>query len=141
MFVALAMTAASMAASAADDGRGHPTHVAGVFLGGTNPDEGNTEFTFGAEYEYRFSQHLGAGLIAERTNDGHDSHHDDGHGHVELVEEDTTVALAAIHYHPTHALRATVGAGREFVEGLDDETLFRLGVAYDIELGENFAIA
>jgi hypothetical protein len=118
-----------------------PKHVAGVFLGGTNPEEGNTEFTFGAEYEYRVARQFGVGLVYERTNDGHDSVHDDGHGHLVAVEEDVSIALFALHLHPTHALRLTAGAGMEYGSHIKDEGLLRVGAAYDFALGEGFALA
>jgi hypothetical protein len=118
-----------------------PRHVAGIFLGGTDPEEGNTEFTFGAEYEFRFAQRFGVGLVYERTNDGHDSAHDDGHGHVVEVEEDVSVGIFALHLHPIHALRLTAGVGMEYGSHIEDEELVRVGAAYDFELGQGFALA
>lgn len=114
----------------AEEGMHHeyPSHVVGLFLGGTDEDEGSTEFTFGGEYEYRFSQYFGVGGVVERTPDGH---HGDG----------VTVALAALHLHPMGALRLTGGIGREMVDGHEDETLYRLGAAYDFELPNSFALA
>ena len=106
----------------------HPTHVIGLFLGATDEDKGSTEFTFGGEYEYRLNQYFGVGGVVERTPDGH---HGDG----------VTVALGALHVHPMGALRLTGGIGREMVDGHEDETLYRLGAAYDFELANSFALA
>ena len=106
----------------------YPTHAIGAFLGGTDEDKGDTEFTFGGEYEFRVSKHVGVGGIVERTPQGHEG---DG----------VTVALAAMHLHPIGALRITGGIGREMVDDHENETLFRLGASYDFELANSFAIA
>ena len=60
-----------------------PKHIPGIFLGFTN-FESETEFTYGIEYEYKFSKQWGAGLVYERTDEGHDG---DG----------TDLALAALY--------------------------------------------
>jgi len=73
-------------------------------------------------------QYLGFGGVIERSPDGHKG---DG----------VTVALVAVHVHPMGALRLTAGFGIESVDGHDDETLYRLGAAYDFEIGHSMAIA
>ncbi len=108
----------------------HSPHVGGLFLGATIPEEGSTEITIGAEYEYRINEMFGVGGIVEYTPEAEDG-------------EGAGVAVAALHIHPMERLRLTVGGGMEFVdsEEKDDEPLFRIGAAYDIELGNNLAIA
>lgn len=108
-----------------------PGHVVGVFLGATDGDQ--TDSSYGIEYEYRAHEVFGLGAIWERTPDGH---HGDG----------VTVRLAAVYLHPfAHGeplggVRLTLGAGREKVDGHGSEDIWRIGLAYDIELGR-FAVA
>lgn len=110
----------------------HTSHALAFFTGVTDADE--TERTLGVEYEYRFSQSVGAGFIWERTPDGH---HDDG----------VTVKLAALYVHPIsklspmNGLRLTLGAGREEVGGHGSEDLWRFGLAYDFHLGSHVTVA
>jgi len=110
-----------------DEGHAYPAHVVGAFLGATDTD--GSDFTFGVEYEYRFSKMFGVGVVAEHTPA---AHHDDG----------ITVGLAALHFHPAGGLRLTGGIGKEWVGGdhSHSTTLYRLGAAYDFELGK-FAVA
>ncbi len=115
---------------AEEHGEHHSPHVGGLFLGATIPEEGSTEVTIGAEYEYRINEMIGVGGIVEYTPEA-----EEGDG--------ALVTIAALHIHPMERLRLTVGGGMEFVDSdeADDEPLFRVGAAYDIELGNNLAIA
>lgn len=144
----------------------HPTHAFGVFFGGTTTSD-STDFSVGAEYEYRFNQHFGAGIIYENTPDS--PHFTNG----------ASIALAAFHAHPWRGLRLTTAVGAEVghgdevhhvesgghdaVAGDHDapapvaharaaegheapkkagaEVLVRLGIAYDFEVASNFAVA
>jgi hypothetical protein len=103
-------------------------HVPGIFVGFTDA-EGETEFSYGLEYEYKFSKQWGAGIVYEKTDK---AHHEDG------VE----VKLAAIYLHPWKNLRLGAGAGKEEIGGHHPHTedLYRASVSYDFHLGD-FGIA
>lgn len=97
-------------------------HVVGVFLGRTQgPYE--TADTIGLEYEFRFSNYLGAGLVLEETRDGH-------HGY------GTRVWVASVYYH-VKDWRFGLGAGRERIDSTPSHTepLKRLSLGYDFHLG------
>ncbi len=104
-----------------------PRNVVGVFLGATDAD--TTELTIGVEFEHRFTEKFGLGVVVEHTPD---AHHKDG----------VSVALAAVHFHPGGGFRLTGGIGFEEIHGAHGHTntLYRVGVAYDIEMG-SFALA
>lgn len=99
----------------------HLNHV-GLFLGTTH-EEGKHEFTIGLDYEYRFSQYAGIGVL------------------VEYVGEDARegVGLVPLFIHPYKGLRFIAGAG---VKPKAEETKFiwRLGVGYRFPIG-NWTIA
>lgn len=103
-------------------------HVPGIFIGTTHFDS-ESEFTFGIEYEYKFTNEWGAGVVYERTND---AHHGDG----------TAVVLASLFYHPTKNIRLGVGFGEERIGGghPHNEDLYRISSAYDFHV-EDFGIA
>lgn len=123
LFCAAMLMMASMGAQAADGKQ----HAFGVFLGATDA-KNETEFTYGIEYEYKFTPRWGAGLVYERTDE---AHHGDG----------VDVTLGSIYYHPD-ALRLGLGFGREKVKGAHphSENLIRLSASYDFHVGE-FAVA
>lgn len=104
-----------------DAGGHYPAHVVGVFVGATDAD--TTEFTFGVEYELRFSERFGVGAVVEHIPG---AHHGDG----------ATVGLAAVHFHPAGGLRLTGGIGKEWVHGAHATShgLYRIGAAYDFEV-------
>lgn len=121
------MLGAGTAAASGDDSHGdtgghYPAHIVGVFVGATDAD--TTEFTIGAEYELKFSKRFGVGGVVEHIPQ---AHHGDG----------VTVAVAALHFHPAGGLRLTAGIGEEWVHGAHPTShgLFRLGAAYDFEVG------
>jgi hypothetical protein len=103
-------------------------HLPGIFLGATHLD-GETDFTYALEYEYKFTEQFGAGLIYEKT-DGY--HHSDG----------MTILLAALYYHPTPAFRFGIGYGEEEVGGHYSHTaeLFRISASYEYHF-EHFSMA
>ena len=117
-----------------------PKHIPGVFVGFTNVNS-ETDFSYGVEYEYKFSKLWGAGLVYEKTDDAH-------HG------AGIDVALAALYLHPWKALRLGVGFGQEKVGSYTDnsdphhphyhsshkEDLVRTSVSYDFHVGD-FGIA
>ncbi len=99
----------------------HRNHV-GLFLGNTH-EEGEDEFTIGLDYEYRFSQYFGIGLIGE------------------YVGEDARegVGMGLLFIHPYKGFRFLAGAG---VKPKAEETKFiwRLGIGYRFPIG-NWTIA
>ena len=105
-----------------------PKHIPGVFLGFTN-FESETDFTYGIEYEYKFSKQWGAGFVYERTDNGHDG---DG----------TDLALAALYVHPWKYLRVGVGFGQDRIDYDNDrkEGLVRASFSYDFHVGD-FGVA
>jgi hypothetical protein len=117
-----------------------PKHIPGVFVGYTNFD-GETEFSYGIEYEYKFSKLWGAGIVYEKTDDAH-------HG------AGVDVALAAVYLHPWKELRVGLGYGKETVGSYTDnsdvdhphyhsshkEDLVRTSISYDFHVGD-FGIA
>jgi hypothetical protein len=117
---------------AADDGA-MKRHLPGVFMGVTSGG-GETDYTIGLEYEYRATQMLGFGVIAEHTPDRHSG---DG----------VSVALGALHVHPLGDWRLTAAYGWEDVHDASvkiakgkkptkNEDVFRLGAAYDFHVGQ-----
>ena len=103
-------------------------HFPGVFIGATSADS-ETEFSYGIEYEYKFSKLWGAGIVFEKTDD---AHHGDG------VE----VTLASAYLHPWKELRVGVGFGQEKVGGAHsfEEDLARVSLSYDFHVA-GFGIA
>ncbi|MGB1262883.1 MAG: hypothetical protein ACPG52_08245 [Cognaticolwellia sp.] len=134
-----ALTSSSVFASS-DEGHATPKHIPGVFVGFTNFD-GETEFSYGLEYEYKISKKWGAGVVYEKTNDAH-------HG------AGVDVALAAVYLHPWKELRLGLGFGKETVGSYDSddghghvhhhkshkENLIRTSVSYDFHVGD-FGVA
>ncbi|NRA84657.1 MAG: hypothetical protein HRU22_13070 [Gammaproteobacteria bacterium] len=103
-------------------------HTIGVFAGATFND-GDSENSYGLEYEYKFNRDWGVGLVYEKTPD---AHHDDG----------VTIQLASVYAHLTENWRIGLGFGQEKVGGSHSftENLIRTSVSYDFHLG-NFGIA
>jgi len=98
-------------------------HMVGVFLGAED-DAQESEWTYGFEYEYRFTPELGGGVLYEKVEDAHEG---DG----------VSVVLALLSMHPHAGWRFVLGAGREEIHGSHGHTenLFRFGVGYDFHLG------
>lgn len=103
-------------------------HFPEIFAGATRSD-GETNFTYAFEYEYKFNNSLGAGVIYERVGD---AHHGDG----------ITLHIAALYYHPISPVRLGFGLGRERVGGshAHSEDLIRLSASYDYHFA-GFSIA
>ena len=115
---------------------GNPKHIPGVFVGYTNANS-ETEFSYGIEYEYKFSKQWGAGVVYEKTDDAH-------HG------AGVDIALAAIYLHPWKELRVGLGFGQEKVGSYEDhdhhfhkshkEDVIRTSISYDFHVG-GFGVA
>ncbi len=103
-------------------------HFPEIFVGATHLD-GETHFTYALEYEYKFTEEFGAGLIYEKVDD---AHHGDG----------VTIQLAALYYHPINFIRLGVGFGKEKIGGDHPHTedLVRISASYDYHF-ENFSLA
>jgi hypothetical protein len=99
----------------------HRNHV-GLFLGNTH-EEGENDFTIGLDYEYRFSQYMGIGLLIEYVG--------------EPFREG--VGLVPLSIHPYKGFRFVVAPG---IKPKKDEEKFiwRLGVGYQFPIG-NWTIA
>jgi hypothetical protein len=99
----------------------HHNHV-GLFLGSTH-EEGEDEFTIGLDYEYRFSQYVGIGVLLEYVGE------DDREG----------VGMVPLFLHPYKGFRWVAAAG---VKPKAEETKFiwRLGIGYRFPIG-NWTIA
>ncbi len=124
--IALTMFGAAGTARAADHEE-FKRHVPGVFIGATSGN-GETAYTLGLEYEFRATQLIGVGAVAEYSPD---LHHDDGVG----------VFLGTVNLHPAGALRLTAGYGKEDVfHGGKSHSLIRVGASYDFHVGD-FGIA
>ena len=102
-------------------------HVLGLFFGRTKGPY-DTENTWGLEYEYKFDNQLGAGIVVEETSDGH---HGDG----------VQVYIASFYYHADN-WRFGLGFGKEKVDSMPShsESLKRLSISYDFHLG-SFGLA
>lgn len=129
----LATLATSTAFASNDES---PKHIPGVFVGYTTADS-ETEFSYGIEYEYKFSKLWGAGVVYEKTDEAH-------HG------AGVDIALAAIYVHPWKELRVGLGFGKESVGSYTDhdhhyhkgykENVVRTSLSYDFHVGD-FGIA
>lgn len=122
----LAVVVGFMSASAF--AAGDAKHLPGVFLGVSKID-GETDFTYGIEYEYKFTKQFGVGAVYERIDD---AHHGDG----------IRIALASLYYHPNANIRLGLGAGKERIGGYKTKKkdLVRVSAAYDFHVGD-FGIA
>ena len=120
-----AMLALSTApATASDDGHSEiKENNIGVFGGFTSID-GNTDATFGIEYERRLTNLIGVGVIYEHSPNAHGG---DG----------VSIYMGELHLHPWKELRISVGYGKEKVhyQGSKTKDIWRLGAAYDFHVG------
>ena len=96
----------------------------GFFVGATTKTNGDTEFATGLEYERRFTDLLGAGLVVEW----------------EPSFEERVLVAPALFVHPVGELLITVAPGAQFEEH-GTQFVFRLGAAWEFELGHGLALA
>ena len=105
----------------ADEGSHHLSVISGL----TYVEEADeTAYTLGIDYEYRVSELLGVGFVAERA----------------FGDVDATTLLAVADFHLTEGLAMQVGPGIEFAEG-EEFAVGRFGVLYEFELGGGFTIS
>ena len=96
------------------DWRDGPHHLS-VLLGTTEADEESGP-TVGLDYEYRVSDFLGVGAVAEYAFD----------------QIDSTTVLAAADLHVTPQFVIQTGPGVEFING-EEEFVYRIGILYEWE--------
>lgn len=121
--------------------RDHLNEVA-VFLGGTDEQGHDTEFTWGLDYKRRIAERWAVGALFDYAGGG---------------LRDAVVAPMVVFWPGLGNLQLLAAAGVEFHQGRDggghqksgegggsdeDATyfLFRLGIGYDIHLGESFGL-
>lgn len=99
-------------------------HFPGVFVGATHAQD-ETNFTYGIEYEYKFTPKWGVGAVYEKTEK---AHYSDG----------IDVKVAALYYHPYSYLRLGIGVGKEKIGGDHPHTedLYRMSINYDYHFGD-----
>ncbi|WP_230279951.1 hypothetical protein [Croceicoccus sp. Ery15] len=101
-----------------------PHHLS-LVIGGTHVDQADeTAFTLGVDYEYRISELLGVGFVAEHA----------------FGELDSTTLIAAADIHLFEGLAVQVGPGVEFAEG-EEFLMGRLGAVYEFELGNGMTLS
>ena len=99
-------------------------HGIELFLGNTHED-GEDGFSVGLSYEYRLSQLFGIGGIVESASG--------------VLRE--WVLAVPLFLHPYKGWRFLVAPGVDIPEDEgDNEFLFRVGAAYEFEIGEKWAI-
>ena len=97
----------------------HGPHHLSVLAGGTTisaVDE--TATTLGIDYEYRVSDFVGLGVVAERA----------------FGRIDSTTLLAVADLHLAKGLVVQTGPGIEFIDG-EENFVARIGALYEFELG------
>ena len=95
----------------------HRNHV-GLFLGSTH-EEGEDEFTIGLDYEYRFSQYVGIGVLLEYVGE------DDREG----------VGMVPLFLHPYRGFRWVAAAGLK-PKAEETKFIWRLGIGYRFPIGD-----
>ena len=90
-------------------------------------DNSETETVINIEYEFKFDQNWGAGVIYEDVND---------------TNNGTSSTIGSVYFYPSAGWRFGLGAGNEKPAGFKSqpETLYRIGVAYQFNVG-NIGIA
>ena len=97
----------------------------GLFLGATTKtSNGHTEFSIGVEYERHLTELLGFGGVFEW----------------EPSFEERVLVAPALFIHPVGDLLVTVAPGAQFEEH-STQFVFRVGVAWEFELGDGFGLA
>lgn len=122
--IAATLIASPISATASDDEHHEmKKNIVGVF-GGFTSVSGETNGTFGIEYERRINENFGVGIIFEKTPN---AHHGDG----------VNLYMGQLHLHPWQELRLSIGYGKEDIlhDGVHSEDVWRFGAAYDFHVG------
>lgn len=101
-----------------------PHHLSLVVAATDIRDEDETAFTLGVDYEYRVSELLGVGFVAEHA----------------FGDVDSTTLIAAADIHLWQGFAIQLGPGVEFAEG-EEFLMGRIGTIYEFELGGGFTLA
>lgn len=101
----------------------HGRHSLALF-GGITREHGHNRETVGIEYTYRISRYWSAGAVVERAE----------------RDQDSTLAVAIVHFWPTEFLYLGVGVGRKD-PGDEREVTYRGTIGYEFELGKGWAIS
>ncbi|NQY63868.1 MAG: hypothetical protein HRT38_09035 [Alteromonadaceae bacterium] len=93
-----------------------------TFIGVLDHSENKTFIAI--EYEFKFDQNWGAGVVYEDANNT-------------LYGDSVGSAVGSVYFHPGAGWRFGVGAGSEKHHGSQyrTETLYRIGVAYEFNVG------
>ncbi|MEM9309938.1 MAG: hypothetical protein AAGA34_00705 [Pseudomonadota bacterium] len=126
LFAISALTSAGpLSANEADPDHSERPHHLSILVAGTHIEaEDETAITLGVDYEYRVSEWLGLGFVAERAFGGIDS----------------TSILAVADIHIWEGLAVQVGPGVEFVDE-EERLIGRFGGLYEFELGKGFTLS
>ncbi len=104
----------------------HAHHLGGFVGMASNTDAHHTDFTLGADYEYRlpiFGHKTGVGLIADFV----------------FAEHRETILAVSFIYHPTGNVKLLLAPGLAFAEEHGhsaEHFIWRLGSAYDFHVGQ-----
>lgn len=101
-----------------------PHHLSVILAGTHVPEAEEMGFTIGLDYEYRISRTLGLGLVVEHA----------------FGEIGATTLLGVADIHLFRGLIVQTGPGVEFIES-ESFFVYRLGVVYEFELGDNFTLS
>ncbi|MEL7535746.1 MAG: hypothetical protein AAFZ58_03785 [Pseudomonadota bacterium] len=118
---ALAAATALVPAYAAENEHSEtPHHLSALFAATDNTED--TAFTLGVDYEYRISQFLGIGAVAEHA----------------FADVDATTVLVVADLHFGEHLAIQTGPGLEWIDeesGSEREFVYRVGALYEVEMG------
>ncbi len=117
----LAMPAHAQEEAGEEEG---PHHVSLVIAATDIRGEDESAFTLGLDYEYRLSQRLGVGFVAEHA----------------FGEINSTTLIAAADVHLWQGFAVQLGPGVEFADG-ESFLMGRIGTVYEFELGSGFTFA
>jgi hypothetical protein len=101
-------------------------HHLSVFLGATDRQDGEPEFTMGIDYVYRLAPIVGIGALYDNPR----------------ADFRDAIIAAGFTLYPVAEFYVLAAPGFEFQEGHDTEILFRLGLGYNVFIGKSqFTIA
>jgi len=116
VLVLLLVTSGSVVAAGGDSHAYHDNHAA-LFAGFTGEVRRDRSFSLGLDYEQRFSESFGVGVLAERA----------------FGDRDFWIAAIPFSWHKGH-WKFSVAPGVEHEKGHDDHGLVRLSVDYGFEI-------
>lgn len=121
---ALSFSGAAIAEPVSSHEANGPHHLS-VLVGGTTISEvDETATTIGLDYEYRVSDFVGLGMVAEQA----------------FGRVDATTLLAVADLHLTKSFVVQTGPGIEFVDG-EENFVARIGALYEFDLGDGLTFS